>query len=126
MQVGVLAPEAVATGKLCTGQVGYLITGMKTTKSARVGDTWHLAKQSVEALPGFKPAKSMVFSGQHAHFACFTTWPALLLVTLLLPMLLLLLHVEHVQLTMPVMSSKLSRPILCCLLVCWSFKKFGQ
>lgn len=64
MQVGVLAPEAVPTGKLCTGQVGYLITGMKTTKSARVGDTWHLAKQQVEALPGFKPAKSMVFSGQ--------------------------------------------------------------
>ncbi|KAL0048519.1 hypothetical protein WJX82_004995 [Trebouxia sp. C0006] len=61
--VGVLAPEAVPTGKLCTGQVGYLITGMKTTKSARVGDTWHLAKQHVEMLPGFKPAKSMVFSG---------------------------------------------------------------
>jgi len=64
LQVGVLAPEAVPTGKLCTGQVGYLITGMKTTKSARVGDTWHLAKQPVEALPGFKPAKSMVFSGR--------------------------------------------------------------
>ncbi len=63
LQVGVLAPEAVPTGKLCTGQVGYLITGMKTTKSARVGDTWHLAKQPVEMLPGFKPAKSMVFSG---------------------------------------------------------------
>ena len=62
-QVGVLAPEAVPTGKLCTGQVGYVITGMKTTKSAQIGDTWHLAKQPVEALPGFKPAKSMVFSG---------------------------------------------------------------
>ena len=37
---------------------------MKTTKSARVGDTWHLAKQPVDALPGFKPAKSMVFSGR--------------------------------------------------------------
>ena len=58
-----LAPEAVPTGKLCTGQVGYVITGMKTTKSARVGDTWHLAKQPVQPLPGFKPAKSMVFSG---------------------------------------------------------------
>ncbi|KAL3142012.1 hypothetical protein ABBQ32_004651 [Trebouxia sp. C0010 RCD-2024] len=63
LEVGVLAPEAVSTGKLCTGQVGYLITGMKTTKSARVGDTWHLAKQQVHALPGFQPAKSMVFSG---------------------------------------------------------------
>lgn len=63
MKVGVLAPEAVPTGKLCTGQVGYVITGMKTTKSAQIGDTWHLAKQAVEPLPGFKPAKSMVFSG---------------------------------------------------------------
>ena len=75
MQVGVLAPEAVATGKLCTGQVGYLITGMKTTKSARVGDTWHLAKQPVEALSGFKPAKSMVFSGQQPQLSlvCHST-----------------------------------------------------
>ena len=63
-QVGVLAPEAVPTGKLCTGQVGYVITGMKTTKSAQIGDTWHLAKQAVKTLPGFKPAKSMVFSGR--------------------------------------------------------------
>ena len=62
--MGVLAPEAVPTGKLCTGQVGYVITGMKTTKSAQIGDTWHLAKQAVETLPGFKPAKSMVFSGE--------------------------------------------------------------
>jgi len=70
LQVGVLAPEAVPTGKLCTGQVGYLITGMKTTKSARVGDTWHLAKQHVEMLPGFKPAKSMVFSGRTNLTCC--------------------------------------------------------
>lgn len=62
--MGVLAPEAVPTGKLCTGQVGYVITGMKTTKSAQIGDTWHLAKQAVKTLPGFKPAKSMVFSGR--------------------------------------------------------------
>ena len=78
LQVGVLAPEAVPTGKLCTGQVGYVITGMKTTKSARVGDTWHLAKQQVEALPGFKPAKSMVFSGQTSllHFVSLRVfWP---------------------------------------------------
>ncbi|KAK9810141.1 hypothetical protein WJX72_005508 [[Myrmecia] bisecta] len=63
LEVGVLAPEPHATGRLCTGQVGYIITGLKTTKSARVGDTWFLDKQPVPALPGFKPSKSMVFAG---------------------------------------------------------------
>jgi hypothetical protein len=38
--------------------------GMKDTRSARVGDTWHLAKRPVQRLPGFKPAKSMVFAGR--------------------------------------------------------------
>jgi translation elongation factor EF-4 len=44
-------------------QVGYVITGMKNVKAARVGDTWHAAKRPVEPLPGFRPAKSMVFAG---------------------------------------------------------------
>ncbi len=63
LQVGLLSPEPVSTGQLCTGQVGYVITGMKSTRSCRVGDTWHLLKQPVEMLPGFKPTKSMVFAG---------------------------------------------------------------
>jgi translation elongation factor EF-4 len=33
---------------------------MRTTKEARVGDTFHLSSHPVEPLPGFKPAKSMV------------------------------------------------------------------
>lgn len=45
-------------------QVGYVITGMKNTRAARVGDTWHLYKRPVERLPGFKPVKSMVFAGR--------------------------------------------------------------
>ena len=43
--------------------MGYVILGIKTTKAARVGDTLHLAKCPVEPLPGFRPAKSMVFAG---------------------------------------------------------------
>jgi hypothetical protein len=62
-QVGVLAPEPTPTGQLHTGQVGYVILGIKTTKAARVGDTLHLVKRPVEPLPGFRPAKSMVFAG---------------------------------------------------------------
>ena len=66
-QVGVLAPDPTPTGHLHTGQVGYVILGIKTTKAARVGDTLHLHKRPVEPLPGFRPAKSMVFAGA---FAC--------------------------------------------------------
>ena len=61
--MGLLTPEPAATQQLRTGQVGYVFTGMKSTRSARLGDTWHLLKQPVDPLPGFKPVKSMVFAG---------------------------------------------------------------
>ncbi|KAJ9525439.1 hypothetical protein QJQ45_003160 [Haematococcus lacustris] len=63
LEVGLLAPERHPTGKLLTGQVGYLMTSMKDLKAARVGDTWHLQGRPVAALPGFKPARSMVYAG---------------------------------------------------------------
>ena len=63
LDVGLMYPEPVPTGALYTGQVGFLIAGMKTVKEARVGDTlFHKGKEGI-ALPGFKPAKSMVFAG---------------------------------------------------------------
>ncbi|XP_078432204.1 small GTP-binding protein [Wolffia australiana] len=61
--VGIMHPELTPTGVLFTGQVGYVVSGMRSTKEARVGDTLHHAKSSVEPLRGFKPAKHMVFSG---------------------------------------------------------------
>lgn len=63
LDIGLMYPEPTATDVLYTGQVGYVIAGMKTVKEARVGDTFYQAKKPVEALPGFKPAKSMVFAG---------------------------------------------------------------
>ena len=63
LQVGLLTPEPTPTGELRTGQVGYVITGMKSARAARVGDTWHRAKHPVPLLPGFKASKSMVFAG---------------------------------------------------------------
>lgn len=63
LDIGLMYPEPLATGALYTGQVGYLIAGMKTVKEARVGDTFYHAKKPVQALPGFKPAKPMVFAG---------------------------------------------------------------
>jgi GTP-binding protein LepA len=43
--------------------VGYIITGMKTVKEARVGDTITHTRSHVTPFPGFKPAKPMVFAG---------------------------------------------------------------
>ncbi|MFH0898692.1 MAG: translation elongation factor 4 [bacterium] len=63
LEVGIMYPEVYPTGALYTGQVGYVICGMKTVKEARVGDTFYHSKYPVEPLPGFKPAKSMVFAG---------------------------------------------------------------
>jgi elongation factor 4 len=63
LEIGVMYPNPVATDALYSGQVGYIITGMKTVKEARVGDTIYHAKAPVPAFPGFKPAKPMVFAG---------------------------------------------------------------
>ncbi|KAI8031374.1 hypothetical protein LOK49_LG01G03783 [Camellia lanceoleosa] len=61
--VGFMHPELTPTGVLLTGQVGYIVSGMRSTKEARVGDTLYHSRSIVEPLPGFKPAKHMVFSG---------------------------------------------------------------
>ena len=56
-------PDEQPMDALYAGQVGYLITGMKTVKEARVGDTIYRAKVPVQPFPGFKPAKPVVFAG---------------------------------------------------------------
>jgi elongation factor 4 len=63
LEIGLMYPNETPTGALYAGQVGYLVTGMKTVKEARVGDTIYHAKQPVKPFPGFKPAKPMVFAG---------------------------------------------------------------
>lgn len=63
LDIGLMYPDPTPTDVLYTGQVGYVIAGMKTVKEARVGETFFQAKNPVEPLPGFKPAKSMVFAG---------------------------------------------------------------
>ncbi|KAK6155116.1 hypothetical protein DH2020_009364 [Rehmannia glutinosa] len=63
LDVGIMHPELTQTGVLLTGQVGYVVSGMRSTKEARVGDTLYHTRSTVEPLPGFKPVKHMVFSG---------------------------------------------------------------
>ncbi|XP_055034651.2 translation factor Guf1, mitochondrial [Misgurnus anguillicaudatus] len=64
-ELGILRPDEHPTETLYAGQVGYVIAGMKEVKEAQIGDTLYLHKQPVEALPGFKPAKAMVFAGMY-------------------------------------------------------------
>jgi translation elongation factor EF-4 len=52
------------TTLLLSLQVGYIVPGLKNVSAARIGDTWHLAKQQVTPLPGFRPAKPMVYAGK--------------------------------------------------------------
>ena len=47
---------------LSTGEIGFIITGMKTIHDCKVGDTICDAKSNVEMLPGFKPSVPVVFS----------------------------------------------------------------
>uniref|UniRef100_A0A3B4UL18 GTP binding elongation factor GUF1 n=1 Tax=Seriola dumerili TaxID=41447 RepID=A0A3B4UL18_SERDU len=64
-ELGLLRPDEHPTQKLFAGQVGYIIAGMKDVKEAQIGDTLYLQEQPVKALPGFKPAKAMVFAGMY-------------------------------------------------------------
>lgn len=63
LELGLMYPNETPCNALYAGQVGYIITGMKTVKEARVGDTIYHTRQPVTPFPGFKPAKPMVFAG---------------------------------------------------------------
>ncbi len=64
LEVGVFRPGMSATGRLAAGEVGYVATGLKTLQDCRVGDTLTQARNPAQqALPGYRPAKPMVFAG---------------------------------------------------------------
>ena len=62
-EVGLLNPEMKAYDALTPGQIGYVITNMKSAGDARIGDTFHLYGEKIQAVSGFKKAKPMVFAG---------------------------------------------------------------
>ncbi|PDW03907.1 translation elongation factor 4 [Candidatus Viridilinea mediisalina] len=64
LELGCFRPAMQALSALVTGEVGYIATGLKTVEECQVGDTVTLASlPSIEALPGYRPAKPMVFAG---------------------------------------------------------------
>ena len=63
LDLGVIQMSQMPTTTLYSGQVGYVVLGMKSTKEALVGDTFFRSDNPIEPLPGFKTAKPMVFVG---------------------------------------------------------------
>jgi GTP-binding protein LepA len=63
-QVGVFTPRMLKVDELTAGQVGFLTAGIKRVADSRVGETiTEAAHPTAAALPGFREAKPMVFSG---------------------------------------------------------------
>jgi GTP-binding protein LepA len=63
-QVGVFTPRMLKVDELTAGQVGFLTAGIKRVADSRVGETiTEAASPTAAALPGFREAKPMVFSG---------------------------------------------------------------
>ncbi len=64
-EIGILRLGRVPAEEMGTGEVGYLIAGVRDLEEARVGDTVMEAERSgeTEPLPGYQPLKPMVFSG---------------------------------------------------------------
>ncbi|NSB29344.1 MULTISPECIES: translation elongation factor 4 [Clostridium] len=63
-EVGVFTPGVLPIGELSAGDVGYITASIKNVRDARVGDTITEAdRPTSKALPGYKPAIPMVYSG---------------------------------------------------------------
>lgn len=63
-EIGILRMNLVPQKKLCTGNVGYIISGIKTSKEVKVGDTiTHVQNPCDSAISGFEDVKPMVFAG---------------------------------------------------------------
>lgn len=65
LEVGHLSPGMCTDAALNTGEIGYIVTNLKTTREARVGDTVTLkhAGNVVKPLPGYKEVKPFVYAG---------------------------------------------------------------
>lgn len=63
LDMGFLKPQLVPNKKLSAGDVGYIVTGLKSVADASVGDTIKHAGETVERLEGYRQVRPMVFAG---------------------------------------------------------------
>ena len=61
LEVGFMKPEHISSGILQTGEIGYLVTGLKDISAVRVGDT--VGAIHGLPLPGYKEVRPMVYAG---------------------------------------------------------------
>ena len=62
-EIGVLKMDLSPRKELSAGNVGYIISGIKTSKEVKVGDTITHVNRPAEAIAGFEEVKPMVFAG---------------------------------------------------------------
>jgi len=62
LELGYFRPKFFPNPEILTGEVGYIITGLRDVRKARVGDTVASANTNVEALPGYRQVKPMVYA----------------------------------------------------------------
>ncbi len=66
LEIGVFRPRMSAVQELVAGEVGYVATGLKSVREVSVGDTVTTVEDGAEhPLPGYRPAKPMVFAGMY-------------------------------------------------------------
>ena len=64
LEVGHLGPDMKPDPKLSSGEIGYIVTNLRTTREAKVGDTVTLSSNPASsALPGYKDVKPFVYAG---------------------------------------------------------------
>lgn len=64
LEVGALSPEMKSGASLKAGEIGYVVTNLKSTREAKVGDTITLTSQPAsEALPGYRDVQPFVYAG---------------------------------------------------------------
>lgn len=64
LEIGALKPKMTPTDSLVSGSIGYIVTNLKTTREAKVGDTVTLTKKpAFTPLPGYKNVLPFVYAG---------------------------------------------------------------
>lgn len=64
LETGILKPDMEPLAELKTGEIGYIVTNLKSTREAKVGDTVTLrSNPAMSALPGYQDVKPFVYAG---------------------------------------------------------------